>query len=91
MFLLFFIILLIILEPEIYNTLIILVSDYFYTFRFCWFYTLISLTKMIDNYFIFLIKMIKYLTSYPNNLIFCITSIILLYIIYKIIQVIFKK
>ena len=74
--------------PDVSDTILILVSDYFYTFRFCWFYTLCALVNMINNYFIFLGIMIKYLTSYPNNLICCCTSIILLYIVSKIIKII---
>lgn len=75
-------------EPDVSETILILVSDYFYTFRFCWFYTLCSLVNMINNYFLFLEVMIKYLTAYPNNLICCFTSIILLYIVSKIIKII---
>jgi len=82
---LFFIIL---VDPQISNTIIILVSNYFYTFRYCWYYTLYSLTIMINNYLIFLLKMIEFLTTYPNNLICCITSVFLLYIIYLIIKII---
>lgn len=63
-----------------------LVSDYFYTFRFCWNKTLKSLVKMIDNYLTFLINLVYFLTLYPNNLICCVTSIFLLYIVYLIID-----
>ncbi len=76
----------ILVDPQISNTVIILVSDYFYTFRYCWYYTLCNLTIMIDNYLLFLYKMIKLLTEYPNNLICCITSVFLLYIVYLIIK-----
>ena len=52
--------------------------------------TVYNLTIMIDNYLLFLYEMIKLLTQYPNNLICCITSIFLLYIVYLIIKIIIK-
>ena len=90
MYLLIILFFAILVDPQISNTIIILVSDYFYTFRFCWYFTLYNLTIMIDNYLLFLYEMIKLLTQYPNNLICCITSIFLLYIVYLIIKIIIK-
>ena len=90
MYLFFILFFAILIDPQISNTIIILVSDYFYTFRYCWYYTLGNLTIMINNYFIFLHHMIELLTKYPNNLICCITSIFLLYIVYLIIKTILR-
>lgn len=82
-----FIFLIILLDnPLVINSVCILVSDYFYTFRYCYYYTLYSLTIMINNYLLFLKKLTEMLTTYPNNLICCITSTILLYIVYLILK-----
>lgn len=82
-----FIFLIILLDnPLIINIICILVSDYLYTIRYCFFNTLYFLTIMINNYILFLKNMVELLTIYPNNLIFCTTSIILLYIVYLIIK-----
>ena len=75
-------------DTNISNTIIILVSNYFYTFRYCWNCTLTNMTIMINNYILFLNNMVICLTTYPNNIIMCITSIILFYIVFKIIKII---
>ena len=75
-------------NKNISDAVIILVSDYFYTFRYCWNNTLKSMTVMINNYIFFLNNMVICLTSYPNNIIMCIASIILFYIVFKIIKII---
>lgn len=58
-----------------------LVHDYFYTFRYCWTVTHVSLTNMIDSYIDYLQDMTNMLTEWPNNLIFATTAVVLVEII----------
>jgi hypothetical protein len=53
---------------KIVETVQFLVYQYFITFRYCWYYILYALIKMIDRYIDFLQYMVGKLTSYP----FCI-------------------
>jgi len=68
------------------DVIIILVSNYFETFRYCWTIILLELSKMIIAYIDLLKYMIKEFLTYPNTLICSITSIILLYIVKLIIK-----
>ena len=85
----FIIFVIIFTDPNINETILILVSEYFYTFRYCWNKTLITLTILIDKYIDFLNNMVVLLTNYPMNIISCITVICLLLIVYFIIKIIY--
>lgn len=63
-----------------------LVHDYFYTFRYCWTITLISLTDMINNYINFLDSLSTNMLAYPNPIILGCILIICLYIIKEMIN-----
>ena len=78
-------------NTELCNLILLLVKDYFKTFRYCWNKTLESLVIMIIKYIDFLNELVVLLTKYPNCIYFCITAIILLWIVYNILSLFIKQ
>ena len=72
------------------NVVLVLVNNYFATFRYCWKIILIEFSKMILTYVDLLKYMIKDFLVYPTCLICCATSIVLLFIVKMIIYDIFN-
>ena len=67
-----------------------LVNNYFYTFRFCWRETLIYMTKMILGYIGLLRFLIEKFLVYPTDIVCCIASVFLLFIVRIIIKDLFS-
>ena len=78
-------------NTELCNLILLLLKDYFRTFRYCWNKTLKSLVIMVVKYIDFLNELVVLLTQYPNCIYFCITIIILVQIVYNILRLFIKK
>ena len=68
------------------DVVLILVMQYFKTFENCWHKILDIFYILVVKYYDLLKVLISHLTTYPNDIIFSITSIILLYIVRLIIK-----
>ena len=75
------------------NLLLLIINNcvmgYFYTFIYCWQYSLDTLALVVFNYIDFLIIMVEYLCTWPNNIIFLLGINSVLYWVYKMLH--FRK